>query len=332
MIFKSFIIEKDKNFFKNKKLFLFYGENLGMKNYFKNIIKSDNKENEILRFNQDEILKKKTVLIEELNNVSLFAEQKKIFLIEQLNDGFIEILREIEPKIDDQKIFLFADVLEKKSKLRNYFEKSKNYGIVACYPDNDMTLKKIITDELHEFEGLSSNNINMILENSNLDRVKLYNELSKIKTYFQNKRIDTESLEKILDLKINDDFGKLRDEALKGNKTKTNKLLSETILEPEKNILYLNTINHRINKLLDILEESNGTKNLSFAIENSKPPIFWKDKPNIIEQAKKWNKSKLRQIYKKTYELEVQTKSSSTIDNKICIKKLVIDICDLANS
>ena len=31
--------------------------------------------------------KEKTVLIEELNNVSLFAEQKKIFLIEQLNDG-----------------------------------------------------------------------------------------------------------------------------------------------------------------------------------------------------------------------------------------------------
>ena len=47
----------------------------------------------------------------------------------------------------------------------------------------------------------------MILENSNLDRVKLYNELSKIKTYFQNKKIDTENLEKILDLKINDDFG-----------------------------------------------------------------------------------------------------------------------------
>ena len=332
MIFKSFIIEQDKNFLKNKKLFLFYGENLGMKNYFKNMIKSDNKENEILRFNQDEVIKNKAVLIEELNNVSLFVDKRKIFIIEQLNDRFFEILEEIEPKIDDQMIFLFADVLEKKSKLRNYFEKSKNYGIVACYLDNDITLRKIISNELHEFEGLSNNNINMILENSNLDRVKLYNELSKIKTYFQNKKIDTENLEKILDLKINDDFGKLRDEALKGNKIKTNRLLSETILEPEKNILYINTINQRINKLLDILENSNKTKSLNIAIENSKPPIFWKDKPNIIEQAKKWNKSKLRQIYKKTYELEVQTKSSSTIDNKICIKKLVIDICDLANS
>ena len=154
----------------------------------------------------------------------------------------------------------------------------------------------------------------------------------KIKTFFQNKKIDTERLEKILDLKINDDFGKLRDEALKGNKIKTNKLLSETILDPEKNILYLSTINQRINKLFDIIEDSSRTKSLNVAIENSKPPIFWKDKPNIIEQAKKWNKSKLRQVYKKTYDLEVQTKSSAIIDNKICIKKLVIDICDLANA
>ena len=79
MIFKSFIIEQDKKFFKNKKIFLFYGENLGMKNNFKNIIKSDNTENEILRFNQDEILRNKAVLIEELNNVSLFADKKKNF-------------------------------------------------------------------------------------------------------------------------------------------------------------------------------------------------------------------------------------------------------------
>ena len=104
------------------------------------------------------------------------------------------------------------------------------------------------------------------------------------------------------------------------------------ILDPEKNILYLNTINQRINKLFDILEDSSRTKSLNLAIENSKPPIFWKDKPNIIEQAKKWDKSKLRQVFKKTYDLEVQTKSSAIIDNKICIKKLVIDICDLANA
>ena len=97
MIFKSFIIEQDKSFFKNKKIFLFYGENLGLKNYFKNRIKYDNKENEVLKFNQDEVIKNKTVLIEELNNVSLF-DKKKVFIIEQLNDRFLEFLRKLNRK------------------------------------------------------------------------------------------------------------------------------------------------------------------------------------------------------------------------------------------
>ena len=104
------------------------------------------------------------------------------------------------------------------------------------------------------------------------------------------------------------------------------------ILEPEKNVFYLNSINQRINKLYNILEDAKKTKNLNIAIENTKPPIFWKDKPNIIEQAKKWDKFKLKKAYQKTYNLEVQTKSNSLVDKKILIKKLVLDICNLANA
>ena len=95
-------------------------------------------------------------------------------------------------------------------------------------------------------------------------------------------------------------------------------------------IYYLNLINQRLIKLSELNSLSRKT-DITKAIDSLKPPIFWKDKPNIIEQAKKWNKSKLRQVYKKTYDLEIQTKSGSLIDNKILIKKLVIDICNLAN-
>ena len=37
-----------------------------------------------------------------------------------------------------------------------------------------------------------------------------------------------------------------------GNRMGTNKLLSDTVFENEKNILYLNSINQRLNKLLQI--------------------------------------------------------------------------------
>ena len=40
------------------------------------------------------------------------------------NDKIVEVLKQVKD-LDNQKIFLFADTLEKKSKLRNLFEKTK---------------------------------------------------------------------------------------------------------------------------------------------------------------------------------------------------------------
>ena len=53
---------------------------------------------------------------------------------------------------------------------------------------------------------MSSQNINMIIENTNLDRIKLDNELDKIITYFTNKKINTDTLELLLDIRVNDRF------------------------------------------------------------------------------------------------------------------------------
>ena len=68
------------------------------------------------------------------------------------------------------------------------------------------------------------------------------------------------------------------------------------------------------------------------AIELLKPPVFWKDKPNIIEQAKKWNPNKVQVLLKKTFEMELSIKRTSLINSNTLIKKLVIDTCELANA
>ena len=83
--------------------------------------------------------------------------------------------------------YLFAEILDKKSKLRNQFEKSEKLGIVPCYSDNEISLKNIILERLMGYDGLSSENINLIIDNCKLDRVKLNNELDKIETFFKDK-------------------------------------------------------------------------------------------------------------------------------------------------
>ena len=72
--------------------------------------------------------------------------------------------------------------------------------------------------------------------------------------------------------------------------------------------------------------------NLINVINNIKPPIFWKDKPNLIEQAKKWDKKKVNIMLKKTYEIERLMKSNGSIDKNVLLKKVILDLCTLANS
>ncbi len=329
MIYKSYTIEQNINTFKNN-IVLFYGENLGMKNDFKDQIKKANNKIFIKKFSQDEILANKNFFFSEILNQSLF-ETKKICFIDQASDKLLEVIKEIEKDLDTQKIFIFSEILEKKSKLRNYFEKSNKLDIVACYHDNDIIIRKIIQEKLKGYTGMSQQILNIIVENCKLDRSKLNNELNKITSFFTNKIIEKEKLELLLNITVNENFNNLKDEALNGNKLKTNELINDTVLEVEKNSLYLSLINQRLIKLAEI-QEKNRQDNLEIALNNVKPPIFWKDKPAFLTQSKKWNKKKIRVILNETQRVELRMKSDSNVDGSILIKKLIVDICNIANA
>tara|TARA_E500000178_G_scaffold311366_1_gene327219 strand:+ start:1392 stop:2381 length:990 start_codon:yes stop_codon:yes gene_type:complete len=329
VIIKSYLAEADFKKF-NYKILLIYGENLGLKQEFKNKIKSEYNEVEIFEYNQDEIFSIQEKIFVNLFNISLF-KKRKIFVINQCTDKVLDFVEKIEDKLEDQKIFLFADRLDKKSKVRSFFEKSKNSGAIACYEDNEITLRNIVQKKLKGFKSLTTENINILVENCGLDRMKLINELEKVVSYFEKKEINTKELEELLNIKNIDDFNLIKDAAICGDRVNTNKLLNDTLMENEKNILYLSMINQRLNKIKD-------AKNLSLTtdIEETmsviKPPIFWKDKPVFLKQSKKWNLKKINFALDKTYNIEVTFKSNSTIIKNCLIKKLLIDICNLANA
>ena len=331
MIFKSYVLEQNLKSIDNCKIILFYGENQGLKEEFKKNIKEANKNNEKLNLLQDEIIKNENLLINEISNKSLFND-KKIIFIDQVNEKILNIIEEMAEDVSDEKIVIFAGNLDKKSKLRSYFEKSKLCGIVACYQDNEITIKKIITNKLSDYQGLSTQVINFIIQNTGLNRSKVNNEIEKIKSCFLEKKINLEKIDLLLNIKTNDDFNKLKDEALKGNKIKTNKLLADTVFEPENNIYYLNSINQRINKLYEIEKMKQNNSNTETLVSSLKPPIFWKDKPVLIEQTNKWNENKIKKALEKTYTVELQIKTGSAIKNDLLIKNLMIDLCTVANS
>ena len=331
MIYKSYLLEKNIQSLLDNQIFLFYGENQGLKKEFKDKIKKINEDKEVLNLFQNEIVKNKDILLNEILNKSLFVEKKIIFIYEA-DEKILEFIEEIENFLNEDKIFIFAEILDKRSKLRSYFEKSKNCGVTACYQDNEITIKNIIIQKLKGYVGLTPQVINLILQNSGLDRNKINNEIDKITSFFPNKKIELEAIDQLLNIRTNEDFNYLKDAALNGNKINTNRLLADTVFEPENNVYYLNSINQRINKLYEIDSCKKTNSNIESLIANLKPPVFWKDKTILIEQAKKWDKKKIKSALSKTYDVEIKIKSNSSIRKDLVLKKLIVDLCSLANA
>lgn len=327
MIYKSYLVENNIDMLKNK-ITLFYGENIGLLDDFKNLI-IKKKKGEIFKFSQDDILQKSEQFENEITNISLF-NQNKIFLINEVNDKIFNIIQEIKIENKDVRVFLFAKVLEKKSKLRSLFEKSSNLDIVACYQDNEFNLKNIILQKLKDFKGITQAVIRTIIDNCSNDRAKLNNELYKIKIYFDKKNINLEQLEELLNLKQDDDFNLLKNSALCGQKKKTNELLSVSLIDIDKSVFYLAMLNQRLNRLKELTKEKRNS--LENAVNEIKPPIFWKEKPFFLSQAKLWDTRKISKALDKIYRTEIKFKTNSNVNKSVILKNLIVDICNLANA
>jgi len=330
VILKSYIVEQNLEILNNYTATLIYGENDGIKNDIRSKLKDNNKDAEIIIFFEDEILKNKNFLYENIINESLF-NQKKIIFIQRASDKILnEISESLKKKIKNCKIYIFSENLEKSSKLRNLFEKNKSLAIFPCYQDNERTLINYISKELNGYKGLTGELINLIITNSNMNRKIIQNELIKIKDFFSEKNLNKEQLSEILNIKSNTTFNEVRDSALIGDRQKINKLLSEICLLNEESFFYLNNLNHRITKLLEIQIINENFNNYEQTIENLKPLIFWKDKPIYVEQLKKWNLGKLKKAARKIGETEILMKKNSNLRNDILIKNLLITLSNEA--
>ena len=333
MILKSYIVEQDVSVLENYQATLIYGQNNGIKEDIKQKIRDKNNNSEIIIFFEEELLKNKNILFQNIVNESLFNEKKIIFIYEASDKIFDQVYECVEKENKNIKINIFSHNLEKKSKLRNLFEKNTNLAIFPCYEDNERTLIAYINKELKEYKGLTGEIINLIIYNSNTDRRIIKSELVKIKYFFLNKKITKEEVFEILNIKDDTSFDKIRDSALSGDKIKINKLLSEMELLNVDAFFYLNSLNYRVMKLQEVIRISDGKSNrYEQALEGLKPPIFWKDKPIIVQQLHKWNLKKLSQLAEEIGETEILMKKNSYLRCDIIIKRLLINLTSRASS
>jgi len=315
MIIKSFEINKINLTLNN--LFLFYGKNEGFKNEVtKNILM--NKKN-ILNYEEKEILENEDNFVENLLTKSLFNEEK-IIVVKRTTDKMMKVIEEIAKKnIEDIKIILNADVLEKKSKLRSLFEKDKTLVCVPFYPDNDQTLSKVAYSFLRDKKiSISPSNVNLIINKCSGDREILLNELQKIEFFSKNgKKIDNENISKLVNLNENHNISELIDNCLVKNKKKIISILNENNFSNEDCIMINRSFLIKAKKLLTLSKTFETNKNIDLTISSAKPPIFWKEKEITKQQIYKWKPKNIKQLIYTLSETELQIKKN--INNSINI-------------
>jgi DNA polymerase-3 subunit delta len=313
MIFKSYEINKIN--LNINHLILFYGKNEGLKNEALNVL-IKNKKN-VSSYEEKEILDNERIFIENILSKSLFEEEKSI-VIKRATDKILKIIEIIHLKnLEDTTIIINSENLEKKSKLRSFFEKHKKLICVPFYPDNDQALSKLAYNFLRDKKiSISPSNVNLIVAKCSGDREALINELEKIVFFSKNgKKINSENISKLINLNENHSISELIDNCLAKNKKKIINILNENNFNNEDCIMIARSFLNKAKKLLVLSTTFENNKNIDLTISSAKPAIFWKEKEITKQQINKWKSKNIKELIYTLSELELQIKKN--VNNSI---------------
>ena len=337
MIIKSYEVQKNKSNLSKYNFFLLYGENLGLKKDIRKFIKTGIEQGsnnaEILFLYEDEILDDEENYYNLIYTGSLFSN-KKIITIYEATDKIIKKISDIYDKYPENVfLIIFSEILEKRSKLRNFFEANKKAICIPCYLDSEKDLEVIAQLELKKNNiVLSQEAINLLIEKSNSDRNNLRNEIGKIHSYSLNKK-KLELTDIISLINFSGDYKSdiFINECLCGNITQYKKIISELYVNTVNQILLLRILSNKIQRLIKMKAKENKSNNVDNLINAIKPSVFWKEKPLLKKQLSIWSLNNLKKIIDEINNIELLCKKNPQI-SKVIFFNFFSKICKKANN
>ena len=318
---------------KNKNYFLFYGLNTGLIEETINKIFKPFFTKNIINYEETELLNNVHSFKEMVFNKSFF-DNEKFIIINRASSKILNIIEElVESQLTDLKIIIKAGVLEKKSKLRSYFEKNKSIVITAFYEDNHESLLLMVQKIFREKKiNISNEIISLIIERSKGNRINIKNEIEKILSFSKTKsKIKLEDVLKLTNLSENYNISELVEQNLSKNKKKSIKILNENNLNTEENILILRTFLNKLKRLKSLKTDLEENKNIDQVISLSRPPIFWKDKNIVKQQLNVLSLAEIKTLIHKVNNLELEIKKNNQISDRI-LNNFILENLDNSNS
>ena len=265
------------------------------------------------KYDEKEVIENQDEMHSKIFNKSLF-EKEKIILISRTSDKIVNFIERIlEKNVSDIKIICLSEILEKKSKLRNLFEKNSKLICIPFYADDNKKLTQLCGDFFKKINvPISREILNVIVDKCQGDRNNLNQELEKVEMFIDgNTKFDISDILKLISLSENYTVSELVDSCLSKNIKNTAKILNENNYTNDDCILILRTMLNKTKRLIKLRDDYDVTKNLDSTVSNFRPPIFWKDKDVIKKQLLKWDKKNSSELIFEINELEKLIKKNS---------------------
>ena len=306
--------------------YLVYGQNKGLVREKSQTIIDTYKDDqtEIIKFENDELISEPEKLSNEFNTFSLIAE-KKIIHVLNTKDNLTETITNTINIQDSTNLIIFeTSELTPRSKLRKFFEKEKNLGILACYFDTERDVQDLIETTFKK-EGISiSRDISLLIaKRLGNERHIIKSELEKIILYLKDKKeFKAEDILKCLSQ--NEDFGfdDLNYNLCDGNVVKLDKIINQLYLEGINPIALLRSAGKHFQKILFVNQKIDSGMNLNESLSQLKPPIFFLYINKFRNQVKKWRTILCYKAIERIMETEELCKLNSKISKIICWRTL----------
>ncbi len=337
MIIKNYEIRKNFSLLFKHNLYLLYGENYGLKKDIKQFIKSELKKKdpniEYLSIYENEILDNEENFYNFVYSGSLFSKEKIIIILEATDKIIKKIINAYDKHPKNVFLIIFSEILEKKSKLRNFFEANKKTICIPCYLDSEKDMGIIAQSELKKKNiVLPQEAINLLVEKSNSDRNNLRNEIEKIYLYsLSKKNLELDDIKSLINFSGDYKSDILINECLCGNIKQYKKIISELYFNTINQILLLRILSNKIHRLIKIKTDKSKSSNVDNLINSIKPSIFWKERPLVKKQLSIWKLDDLIKMVKEINNTELLCKKNPQIANGIFFN-LFSEICKKASN
>ena len=272
-------------------------------------------------------------LADELSAFSFVGGRRAVWLKDVADSHAKMIKGALEIEFGDTLFVIEAGNLGPRSSLRKMFEGEAHLGAIACYEDDQDSLKDYVSGFLNgQKAGIDSEAIYWVMERLGYDRMQINSELEKLVLYASSEERSSPDINVHITLdtviESSGDAGvwsldQIAESVANGEMVKIDRFLHLAFNQGIQPIAVLRAVTRRFIQLHFVVGSGAQGASIDKIIGALRPPIFFKHRPAFRAQAMKWSLPRIAKAMDILSCAEIDCKSTGMPADMVCARDLI---------